>query len=88
MSSASSLQPAGAGGVLQALGNSGIEHRHGSFVARRGGARKPVVDGFAEAFVGNAHGRDAPGARAVEGAQQGEEIGRRFNHIAARAEVA
>ncbi len=51
---------------------------------RRGGARKPVVDGFAQPLMRHRHDGDAAGGR-VERAQMREQVGGGLDQVAARS---
>src|SRR5476651_2309539 len=53
----------------------------------RRGARKPIVDGFAEAFVRHWHHRNGVDAGLIEGAEVGKQIGRGFDKVASRRQI-
>ena len=57
------------------------------FLTPRRGAAEPVVDRFAEPVMRDRHDRDGLRAGGIERAQMREQIGGRFDQIAARREV-
>ena len=54
----------------------------------RGGAAQAVVDRGAEPVLGHRRYRDAGGLQRIQLVQQAEQVGRRFDEVARRAEVA